>query len=31
MPNMGDDDLDLENLDVTGGEDELDKDTVGSG
>lgn len=29
MPNLGDDDLDLENLDVTGGEDELEKDTVG--
>jgi type IV pilus assembly protein PilB len=29
MPALGDDDLDLENLDVTGGEDDLDKDTVG--
>lgn len=29
MPVLGDDDLDLENLDVTGGEDELEKDTVG--
>jgi type IV pilus assembly protein PilB len=29
MPSLADDDLDLENLDVTGGEDELDKDTVG--
>lgn len=28
MPNMGDDDLDLENLDITGGEDELEKDAV---
>jgi type IV pilus assembly protein PilB len=29
MPSLGDDDLDLENLDVTGGEDELEKDAVG--
>ena len=29
MPNLGDDDLDLENLDVTGGEDELEGDAVG--
>ena len=29
MPSLGDDDLDLENLDVTGGEDELDKEAVG--
>jgi type IV pilus assembly protein PilB len=29
MPSLADDDLDLENLDVTGGEDELDKETVG--
>jgi type IV pilus assembly protein PilB len=29
MPALGDDDLDLENLDVTGGDDELDKDAVG--
>jgi type IV pilus assembly protein PilB len=29
MPGLGDDDLDLENLDVTGGEDELDGETVG--
>ena len=29
MPALADDDLDLENLDVTGGEDDLDKDTVG--
>jgi type IV pilus assembly protein PilB len=29
MPNLADDDIDLENLDVTGGEDDLEKDTVG--
>lgn len=29
MPAMGDDDLDLENLDITGGEDELEKEAVG--
>jgi type IV pilus assembly protein PilB len=29
MPSLADDDLDLENLDVTGGEEELDKDAVG--
>jgi type IV pilus assembly protein PilB len=29
MPTMGDDDLDLENLDVTGGDDDLEKDAVG--
>jgi type IV pilus assembly protein PilB len=29
MPNLGDDDLDLENLDVTGGDDDLEKDSVG--
>ena len=29
MPTLGDDDLDLDNLDVTGGDDELEKDTVG--
>ncbi len=29
MPALGDDDLDLDNLDVTGGDDELEKDTVG--
>jgi type IV pilus assembly protein PilB len=29
MPNLGEDDLDLENLDVSSGEDELDSDTVG--
>ena len=29
MPALGDDDLDLDNLEVTGGEDELDKDAVG--
>jgi type IV pilus assembly protein PilB len=29
MPALGDDDLDLENLEVTGGEDDLDKDAVG--
>ena len=29
MPAMGDDDLDLENLEVTGGEDDLEKDAVG--
>jgi type IV pilus assembly protein PilB len=29
MPNLTDDDLDLDNLDVTSGEDELEADTVG--
>jgi type IV pilus assembly protein PilB len=29
MPTLGDDDLDLENLDVTGGEDELKDDGIG--
>src|SRR5690606_25290083 len=29
MPGLGDDDLDLENLDVTGGEDELEGEAVG--
>ncbi|HKU13007.1 MAG TPA: type IV-A pilus assembly ATPase PilB, partial [Steroidobacteraceae bacterium] len=29
MPNLADDDLDLENLDVTGGDDELEGDAVG--
>ena len=29
MPALGDDDLDLENLEVTGGEDDLEKDAVG--
>src|SRR4051812_48000192 len=29
MPALGDDDLDLENLDITGGDDDLDKDAVG--
>src|SRR5512138_2849478 len=29
MPALGDDDLDLDNLDVTGGEDELEGETVG--
>jgi type IV pilus assembly protein PilB len=29
MPTLADDDLDLENLDVTGGEDELEGDAVG--
>jgi type IV pilus assembly protein PilB len=29
MPALGEDDLDLENLDVTGGDEDLDKDTVG--
>ena len=29
MPALGDDDLDLENLDVTGGDEDLEKDTVG--
>jgi type IV pilus assembly protein PilB len=29
MPNLADDDLDLENLDVTGGEDELESDGIG--
>jgi len=29
MPNLTDEDLDLENLDVTGGDDDLDKDAVG--
>ena len=29
MPALGDDDLDLDNLEVTGGEDDLDKDAVG--
>ena len=29
MPTLGDDDLDLENLDVTGGDDDLEKDAVG--
>jgi len=29
MPTLADDDIDLENLDVTGGEDDLEKDTVG--
>src|SRR5262245_25655649 len=30
MPNLGDDDLDLDNLEVTGGEDELEGDGLGS-
>jgi len=29
MPALGDDDLDLENLDITGGDDDLEKDSVG--
>jgi type IV pilus assembly protein PilB len=29
MPALGDDDLDLENLEVTGGDEDLDKDAVG--
>jgi type IV pilus assembly protein PilB len=29
MPGLADDDLDLENLEVTGGDDELEKDAVG--
>lgn len=29
MPTLADDDIDLENLDVTGGDDDLEKDTVG--
>ncbi len=29
MPGLAEDDLDLDNLEVTGGEDELDKDAVG--
>jgi type IV pilus assembly protein PilB len=29
MPNLGDDDLDLENLDITGGDEDLDKEVVG--
>lgn len=29
MPALADDDLDLENLDITGGEDELEKEAVG--
>jgi type IV pilus assembly protein PilB len=29
MPALGDDDLDLENLEVTGGEEDLEKDAVG--
>jgi type IV pilus assembly protein PilB len=29
MPNLADDDLDLENLDITSGEEELEKDAVG--
>lgn len=29
MPSLGDDDLDLENLDITGGDDDLDKEVVG--
>ncbi len=29
MPALGDDDLDLDNLEVTGGEDDLDRDAVG--
>lgn len=29
MPNLGDDDLDLENLDITGGDDDAEKDAVG--
>ncbi|HET9448239.1 MAG TPA: type IV-A pilus assembly ATPase PilB, partial [Steroidobacteraceae bacterium] len=29
MPALADDDLDLENLDVTGGDEDLEKDTVG--
>ena len=29
MPNLTDDDLDLDNLEVSGGDDELDKDAVG--
>ncbi|HEV8330395.1 MAG TPA: type IV-A pilus assembly ATPase PilB [Steroidobacteraceae bacterium] len=29
MPALADDDIDLENLDVTGGEEDLEKDTVG--
>jgi type IV pilus assembly protein PilB len=29
MPSLADDDIDLENLDVTGGDEDLDKETVG--
>lgn len=29
MPALGDDDLDLDNLDITGGDDDLEKDAVG--
>jgi type IV pilus assembly protein PilB len=29
MPSLADDDIDLENLDVTGGDEDLEKDTVG--
>jgi type IV pilus assembly protein PilB len=29
MPSLADDDIDLENLDITGGEEDLEKDTVG--
>jgi type IV pilus assembly protein PilB len=29
MPSLADDDIDLENLDVTGGEEDLEKETVG--
>jgi len=29
MPALGDDDLDLENLDITGGDDDADRDAVG--
>jgi type IV pilus assembly protein PilB len=29
MPSLADDDLDLENLDITGGDEDLDKDAVG--
>lgn len=29
MPSLGDDDLDLENLDITGGDEDLDKEVVG--
>jgi type IV pilus assembly protein PilB len=29
MPALGDDDIDLENLDVTGGDEDLEKETVG--
>jgi type IV pilus assembly protein PilB len=29
MPALGDDDLDLDNLDITGGEDDLEKESVG--